>query len=96
MTLKKIILASTLIAFGSNAAIAAETSASAAKTRAEVIAELVQARADGEEIGSESFIWYPAQKAARAKANEEVRLTAAKAGADNKVTVVNMQKTQQN
>lgn len=96
MTLKQIILTSALIAFGSSAAIAAETSAPAAKTRAEVIAELVQARADGEEIGNESFIWYPAQKAARAKANEEARLAAAKAGADNKVTAVNTQKTQQN
>ncbi|MBC3884146.1 DUF4148 domain-containing protein [Undibacterium griseum] len=96
MTLKQIILTFALIAFGSSAAIAAETPVPAAKTRAEIIAELVQARADGEEIGSESFIWYPAQKAARAKANEEARLAAAKTGADNKVTAVNTQKTQQN
>ena len=58
-----------LISLTTNAVFAAETTAPASKTRAEVIAELVQARAQGEEVGMEGMIWYEAQKTELAKAN---------------------------
>lgn len=58
-----------LISLTTNAVSAAETTVPASKTRAEVVAELVQARAQGEELGMDGMIWYEAQKAELAKAN---------------------------
>ena len=94
MNAKQFILAAGLITLTSTAAFAADT-APASKTRAEVVAELQEARANGEEIGMEGFSWYPAQKAALAKANAETRLAAEKANAE-KVATTKAQKTQQN
>ena len=54
----------------------AETTTPAPKTRAEVVAELAQARAQGEEVGMEGMIWYEAQKAELAKANAAKKETA--------------------
>lgn len=95
MNTKQLFLAASLIALTSTAAFAADTTTQAPKTRAEVLAELAQARANGEEIGLEGFAWYPAQQAALAKANTESRLAAEKAKAD-KVAANKSQAQQQN
>jgi len=58
-----------LISLTTNAVSAAENTVPASKTRAEVVAELAQARAQGEELGMDGMIWYEAQKAELAKAN---------------------------
>lgn len=70
----KILLAATLLSLSAANMAFADEATTSSKTRAEVIAELKQARAQGEEIGMEGFSWYPAQRAELAKAN-----TAAKA-----------------
>ena len=94
MNTKQIFLATSLMFLTGTAAFAADT-APVSKTRAEVVAELQEARANGEEIGMEGFSWYPAQKAALVKANAETRLAAEKANAE-KVAAAKAQKTQQN
>ncbi len=94
MNAKQFLLAASLITLTSTAAFAADTAAPAGKTRAEVLAELSQARANGEEIGLESFAWYPAQQQALAKANAE-KAAAAKANAE-KVATAKTDKAQQN
>ncbi|MCH8622524.1 DUF4148 domain-containing protein [Undibacterium sp. TS12] len=93
MNAKQLFLATSLIALTSTAAFAADTTP-APKTRAEVLAELQEARANGEEIGMEGYSWYPAQKAALVKANAETRLAAEKANAEK--VAAKAQKTQQN
>lgn len=65
-----------LISLSTNVVFAAETTTPAPKTRAEVVAELVQARAQGEEVGMEGMIWYEAQKTELAKANAAKKETA--------------------
>ncbi|MFZ6760380.1 DUF4148 domain-containing protein [Undibacterium sp. Ji50W] len=95
MNAKQVFLATSAFFLTSSAVFAADTATPAPKTRAEVVAELVQARANGEELGSEGFAWYPAQKAALVKANTETRLAAEKAAAESKVAG-NTQKAQQN
>ncbi|MBR7794198.1 DUF4148 domain-containing protein [Undibacterium sp. FT147W] len=65
-----------LISLSTNAVFAAETTTPVPKTRAEVVAELAQARAQGEEVGMEGMIWYEAQKAELAKANAAKKETA--------------------
>ncbi|MFZ6747057.1 DUF4148 domain-containing protein [Undibacterium sp. JH2W] len=93
MNAKQLFLATSLTFLTAASAFAADT-APAQKTRAEVVAELQEARANGEEIGMEGFSWYPAQKAALVKANE-TRLAAEKANAD-KVATAKAQKSTQN
>ncbi|MFZ6772391.1 DUF4148 domain-containing protein [Undibacterium sp. SXout7W] len=65
----KTLLAVALLSLSAANMAFAEDAATSPKTRAEVIAELKQARAQGEEIGMEGFSWYPAQRAELAKAN---------------------------
>ena len=80
MNAKQLFLATSVTFLTATAAFAADT-ASVEKTRAQVVAELQEARANGEEIGMEGYSWYPAQKAALVKANE-TRLAADKANAE--------------
>ncbi|MBI1771139.1 MAG: DUF4148 domain-containing protein [Burkholderiales bacterium] len=97
MNAKQLFLATSLTFLTATAAFAADTTASdttAPKTRAQVVAELQEARANGEEIGLEAYSWYPAQKAALVKANAETRLAAEKANAEKVATKT--QKSQQN
>ncbi|MFZ6875920.1 DUF4148 domain-containing protein [Undibacterium sp. Di27W] len=94
MNAKQLFLATSLTFLTAASAFAADT-APAQKTRAEVVAELQEARANGEEIGMEGFSWYPAQKAALVKANAETRLAAEKTNAD-KVATSKAQKSTQN
>ncbi|MFZ6781372.1 DUF4148 domain-containing protein [Undibacterium sp. Ji83W] len=95
MNAKQLFLATSLTFLTATAAFAADTTdTTAPKTRAQVVAELQEARANGEEIGLEGFSWYPAQKAALVKANAETRLAAEKANAEKVATKT--QKSQQN
>ncbi|MFZ6681831.1 DUF4148 domain-containing protein [Undibacterium sp. Tian12W] len=94
MNAKQLFLATSLTFLTATAAFAADTDTTAPKTRAQVVAELQEARANGEEIGMEGFSWYPAQKAALVKANE-TRLAADKANSD-KVATSKTQKSTQN
>lgn len=95
MNAKQLFLATSLTFLTATAAFAADTTdTTAPKTRAQVVAELQEARANGEEIGLEGFSWYPAQKAALVKANE-TRLAADKANAE-KVATSKAQKSTQN
>ncbi|MDP1980525.1 DUF4148 domain-containing protein [Undibacterium sp.] len=80
MNAKQLFLATSLTFLTATAAFAADT-APVEKTRAQVVAELQAARANGEEIGMEGYSWYPAQKAALVKANE-TRLATDKANAE--------------
>lgn len=80
MNAKQLFLATSATFLTATAAFAADT-APVEKTRAQVVAELQAARANGEEIGMEGYSWYPAQKAALVKANE-TRLAADKANAE--------------
>ncbi|WP_423679585.1 DUF4148 domain-containing protein [Undibacterium sp. WLHG33] len=64
-----------LISLTTNAVFATDTTTPASKTRADVVAELAQARAQGEEIGMDGMIWYEAQKAELAKANAAKKAT---------------------
>lgn len=93
MNAKQLFLATSVTFLTATAAFAADT-APTQKTRAEVVAELQEARANGEEIGMEGFSWYPAQKAALVKANTETRLAAEKANADK--VAAKAQKSTQN
>ncbi|MFZ6653808.1 DUF4148 domain-containing protein [Undibacterium sp. TJN19] len=96
MNAKQTLVAASLLVLTSTAAFAADTTTVAPKTRAEVIAELVQARANGEELGAEGYAWYQAQRAVLAsKANTETKMAAEKSNADQ-VATAKTQKAQQN
>jgi len=96
MNAKQVFLATSLTFLTATSVFAADNNAesTAPKTRAQVVAELQESRANGEEIGMEGFSWYPAQKAALVKANE-TRLAADKANAE-KVATSKAQKSTQN
>ncbi|MFZ6732030.1 DUF4148 domain-containing protein [Undibacterium sp. Ji42W] len=95
MNATQLFLATSLTFLTATAAFAADTDTTAPKTRAQVLAELQESRANGEEIGMEGYSWYPAQKAALVKANAETRLATEKANSD-KVATSKTQKSTQN
>lgn len=68
MNAKQIFAATSLIALTTSAAFAADATTST-KTRAEVVAELAQARAAGEQVGGQEFAWFVAPKSTTATAS---------------------------
>ncbi|MFZ6672927.1 DUF4148 domain-containing protein [Undibacterium sp. Rencai35W] len=79
MNAKQIFAAASLIALTTGAAFAADTTPTSTKTRAEVVAELAQARAAGEQIGGEEFAWFATPKTVVAKTTTEPKTETATA-----------------
>ncbi|MCU6434914.1 DUF4148 domain-containing protein [Undibacterium sp. Jales W-56] len=79
MNTKQLFAAASLIALTVGTAFAADTAPTSTKTRAEVVAELAQARAAGEQVGGEEFAWFATPQAVIAKTATEPKTETAKA-----------------